>query len=92
MRSDIRSWRELLRDEFEGNEDAWDQVIACTLDEAGLDAKFNAGFGGINGSTFAIWTGRFVYFPACYDGAEWVSSVPRNPGDAPEPIEHVGGG
>lgn len=28
---------------------------------------------------FTLWTARRVYFPAEYDGACWVTSVPREP-------------
>jgi hypothetical protein len=31
-----------------------------------------------------------VYFPACYDGAEWVGSVSRNPDG--KATRHQGGG
>lgn len=52
--------------------------------------SFDAGFGIEQGSEFTIWTARRVYFPACYDGSEWVASVSRHP-DA-EPTAHIGGG
>ena len=39
-----------------------------------------------DGST--AWTKTRVFFPVCYDGAEWVGSAPRNPSD--EVTEHQG--
>ena len=39
---------------------------------------------------FTIWTKNFVYFPAGYDGDEWIASVPRNPCNIKTPM--VGGG
>ena len=32
---------------------------------------------------------NWVYFPICYDGAEWVGHAPRNPCDIA--MEHQGG-
>ena len=50
---------------------------------------FYDGHGLEEGCPFTVWTRRRVYFPACYDGAEFVSSVPRNP--VSKPAIHVGG-
>lgn len=55
-----------------------------------LDAPFDTGYGGPEGCHFTVWTGTRVYFPACYDGSEWVASVPRFPNG--EAVAHVGGG
>jgi hypothetical protein len=55
-----------------------------------LDYEFDDGYGGTEGPYFTMWTKDRVYFPSCYDGAEWISSVPRNP--AGESTEHIGGG
>jgi hypothetical protein len=46
-----------------------------------LDVVFNDGFGGPEGHPFTVWTGKRVYFPTEYDGAESVDSVPRDPCD-----------
>ena len=51
--------------------------------------KFGNGFGAHEGIPFTMWTKKRVYFPVEYDGAEWVSSVSRNPDG--EPTGHVGG-
>ena len=56
-----------------------------------LDWDFDDGFGGTNGVQFLVWTERYVYFPVCYDGAEWAGAVPRHPCDTP-PTYHFGGG
>jgi hypothetical protein len=58
--------------------------------EACLDYDFDPGYGSTEGPSFTLWTAKRVYLPACYDGSEWVASVPRNPCD--EATEHVGGG
>jgi hypothetical protein len=54
------------------------------------DIEFDAGFGGTKGEPFTVWTKLQVLFPICYDGAEWVGSVSRNPDD--ETTDHQGGG
>ena len=56
----------------------------------GFDKEFDGGFGGAEGEPFTVWTNKFVYFPTCYDGAEWVSKVRRNP--FKDSTTHVGGG
>ena len=54
-----------------------------------LNYDFDSGYGGSNGSFFTAWTKDVVYFPAVYDGAEWIASVPRNPCN--NATKHVGG-
>lgn len=44
-----------------------------------LDREFDAGNGTPKGTPFLVWTTRRVYFPASYDGEEWVVSLPRDP-------------
>lgn len=84
------TWRKELTEEFEKNSETWNSVISCTLTEDQLDKKFDDGYGGTNGDPFTVWTACNVYFPGCYDGAEWATSVPRNPNGIP--TEHIGGG
>lgn len=59
-------------------------------EDASLDREFDAGYGCAEGGAFCAWTEKRVYFPVQYDGAEWVSSVSREPDG--HPIYHVGGG
>ena len=83
------NWRKLIEVELKKQEESWVDVVSCTLLEKELDEEFNPdGFEGPEGKPFTLWTHDRVYFPACYDGAEWVSSVSRLP-DA-VPTEHVG--
>lgn len=85
----MATWSELLKKEFDKNGDDFDaKVCVLTLEE--LDVEFYDGYGLPNGKPFLAWGDKFVYFPVCYDGAEWVGSVPRNPTDNIE-IEHFGG-
>lgn len=55
-----------------------------------IDYEFDSGYGGEEGVHFTAWTADRVYFPACYDGAEWIEAVPRNPCD--QATGHIGGG
>jgi hypothetical protein len=66
--------------------------LAGTLEQVRpvLDYEFDAGFGGEEGCYFTAWTKDRVLFPCCYDGSEWISSVPRNPCDVA--TRHKGGG
>jgi len=89
MDDDMTTWREEIGSEMEKRGETWADVVACTLTDAELDRRFYAGFGGINGTPFTLWTARRVYFPGCYDGGEWVASVPRHP--CGEATGHVGG-
>jgi hypothetical protein len=90
MRDDERTtWREELTEVMREHGESWGDVEACTLDDAALDVVFYAGMGGIGGEPFTLWTRARVYFPATYDGGEWVASVPRHP--CSEATKHVGG-
>lgn len=67
----MQNWRELIGETLAENGESWGEVIACTLSPAELDAAFYAGYGAMQGEPFTVWTKDFVYFPVCYDGAEW---------------------
>lgn len=84
------SWRDLIELEMKVNDDSFGAVVHCTLSWHELDRKFDNDYGGTEGKPFTLWTEKRVYFPVCYDGAEWASSVPRDPCD--EVSNHVGGG
>ena len=86
----MTTWRDEIEAEMAKRGETWATVCGCTLDDAGLDAEFDHGLGGVEGVPFTVWTERRVYFPACYDGGEWVASVPRHP--CGEATEHIGGG
>ena len=86
----MTTWRKEISMLLQGFGLTWDDVIACTLTEAQLDAEFDKGFGCTEGDPFTLWTEAWVLFPRCYDGAEGVASVPRNPCDHAQP--HIGGG
>jgi hypothetical protein len=86
----ITTWRKELEDAFRKTGDTWGAIEASTLTTEQLDTEFDPDYGGTEGASFTVWTRNYVYFPACYDGAEWVAWVSRNP-DA-QPTSHIGGG
>lgn len=65
-------------------------IVACTLSDEGMNRPFDNGYGVTCGDHFTAWSEKRVYFPICYDGAEWVGSAPRHP--CAEALEHQGGG
>ena len=85
------NWRDKLERELESNGETLADVVSAVppLDHPEWRREFNDGYGGSEGCSFAVWTGGFVYFPAVYDGSEWVESVPRNPNGFA--IDHIGG-
>lgn len=85
----LTSWREKLEKErvAEGDDTP---IVHCTLSDEGLDRVFDTSRRGTQGEPFTAWSERRVYFPAQYDGSEWVASVPRDPCD--EDTGHVGDG
>ena len=88
MGSKLTTWRGLISDAMVINVETWDDVVAHTVPD--LDQDFDDGLGSCDGHPFTLWTTERAYFPACYDGAVWVRSVPRNPNA--EQTRHVGGG
>lgn len=83
------TWRCLLVQEMDKRGESFGDLVAITLTDAQLDAEFDDGFGCSEGEPFTAWTTNRVYFPAVYDGSEWVASVARNPDGVP--TCHVGG-
>ena len=79
----MTTWRKEI-----GN-DVLSQSEAIYPKDLDLDKVFDSGYGGSEGEPFTLWTKDRVYFPAVYDGSEWVASVPRNPCDIA--TVHIGG-
>lgn len=82
----MANWREMLKEYLDKGE----TLIACTISDDELDREFDDGFGMTLGSPFTAWSENWVYFPICYDGAEWIGRAPRNPCD--KSMDHQGGG
>jgi len=79
----VTCWRELILEVMADAGDEWGNVVSCTLDDAGLDRQFSAGYGSPEGEPFTVWTFTNVYFPREYDGAESVGVVSRFPDGKP---------
>ena len=83
------SWKKLFIKQFQETGDTFD-TLTTTLSEEQMNDTFNPGYGGTNGAPFTAWSEQWVYFPICYDGAEWIGKVRRNPCDIA--TDHQGGG
>ena len=83
------TWRKEITALMRVYEETWGDIVSCTLTDLELDEKFDDGYGGSEGAPFTVWTHGRVYFPAVYDGSEWVASVSRNPDGIA--TSHVGG-
>ena len=86
----MTNWKELIEYEMKEKGETFEDVVECTLTEEQLVKQFDSGYGGTEGEPFTVWTTNRVYIPICYDGAEWVGSVSRNPDG--KPTRHFGGG
>ena len=75
---------------MEYRDETFADLESCTLSDGQLTTQFNNDYGSKKGVPFTAWTARTVYFPVCYDGAEWVGSVSRHPDG--QATEHQGGG
>ena len=85
----MTTWKEQILHEMNTVGETFQDVVSCTLTDEELLKKFDDSFGSSQGLAFTLWTSNRVYFPAVYDGAEWVESVSRNPDG--KPTHHVGG-
>lgn len=68
----------------------WEAMQFAVAIPSEITRKFDPSYGTNEGSPFCAWSDSHVYFPVCYDGAEWVGSARRNPGGVP--LTHQGGG
>ena len=85
----MATWRDLINDSLNPGDSIEDlSLVPKTLD---LDKDFDDGYGGPKGQPFVAYSEYWVYFCVQYDGAEWVSSVPRQPMQGYEPTHHGGG-
>jgi hypothetical protein len=85
----MTTWRKLISVELESQGETWADVETMTLTQPELVVQFDSGYGGEEGEPFTMWTKNRVYFPCCYDGAEWCGSVSRHPDG--KPTNHIGG-
>lgn len=82
-------WHDLLKEIMVEQSDDFDSRIVYQEIDTMLN-KFDDSYGGTEGQPFTAWGKKNVYFPICYDGAEWIGWAPRNPCEIA--MEHQGGG
>jgi hypothetical protein len=85
----MTTWGAELAHEMQGNNDPG-PIVAYLPDKETFDVTFDDGYGLHEGPLVLAFTDTRVYFPAVYDGMEWMGSAPRNPEGA-QLQEHVGG-
>lgn len=99
----MATWRKLIQQVMAINGDQWGNIEMANIGandnvftfEGGTpdpswNREFDNGHGIEEGDHFIVWTKNYIYFPVCYDGGEWVESIPRNPiRDYVQ--EHIGG-
>lgn len=84
----MTTWRRLFEDARREVSDT-SPIVQVAPNEAVLDVEFDNDYGLSQGPAVLVWTEDRVYFPAVYDGLEWLESAPRNP--TTEGQAHVGG-
>ena len=89
MSNSMTNWRELILIAMKEHGESLGDIISNTLTAQEMEVKFDCGYGGLEGQPFTAWTNNRVYFPAVYDGSEWVESVSRNPDG--KVTHHIGG-
>jgi len=87
---EMTSWADMLKEACKRDGEDFLALI-CTLTREQMAMKFDAGYGGTNGAPFTAWGKEWVYFPICYDGAEWVGQAPRFPDKKWSGAFHQGG-
>ena len=85
----MESWEMMLDKALKENNETWSDIVQNTMNSDEMEKEFDPGFGLPEGIPFTVWTEKSVYFPICYDGAEWVGRVSRNPDG--KPTDHQGG-
>jgi hypothetical protein len=88
-RVEITTWEQELQAEMRKRNDPG-PVLFRAPNENDFNVTFCPGYGAEEGMPVLAWTEQRVYFPICYDGAEWMGSAPRN--YQFEGQEHQGGG
>ena len=95
----LMNWRTVLEQTLLDMDDELEMLVikasqrpmapkAVPIDHPVFDCEFDSGYGRSEGCHFTAWGHKYVYFPAVYDGSEWMSFVPRNP--CLHATEHIG--
>jgi len=85
----MTTWKKEIERSMNIHNETWEDIVSSTFKDGEENVEFCDGYGGIDGDPFTVWTKERVFFPCCYDGSEWCSSVSRNPNGIA--CEHVGG-
>ena len=72
------------------NEGHLNRFLPWLLGRLLLDYEYDDGYGGVDCHAVTVWSENWVGFVGCYDGASWVTKVPRHPVD--HRAKTVGGG
>ena len=79
------NWKTCLERALSDNGDTLVQLVvqargrpngpqAVSIDHPIFDREFDGGYGGSEGCYFTAWGELYVYFPAVYDGSEWIET------------------
>ncbi len=84
----METWRHLIEEQFNLHNEWFQDIssIAPSFDVLNVPFDYD---NGEKGPAFTVWTKERVYFPATYDGNQWVASVSRDPDMVA--TDHVGG-
>lgn len=73
------TWRIMISEEMHEQNDAWSDLVGCTLNQNDLDEEFACHSD--SGKPFTVWTKTRVYFSVHSSGVPRCESVPRHPCD-----------
>lgn len=83
------NWYDMLKEIMKEDGEDFSRKI-CTISDDELQVNFDPEFKGeVEGQLFTAWGEKWVYFPLCFDGLEWIGHAPRNPCDIS--MSHQGG-
>lgn len=85
------TWFQKIAKTMSHNGETWEDVVHYASDAPLQSTYPSLEFGTSSEVSFTVWTADFVYFPATYDGLDWCSCVPRNPGVLPQVTHPIGG-
>ena len=86
----MKNWKEMLSEAMKRRDETFSDIEENTMTEEEMNREFDTDYGAVEGCPFTVWTKNTVYFPICYDGAESVGMVSRNPDG--KATNHQGGG
>ena len=86
VHSRITNLRQLFLNEAAFNKETFDDIVYFYPDDLNWGDSVTDGL--LDFEPCTIWTEKYVYFLATYDGAEWFASVPREPCEVA--TKHVG--